>query len=146
MWKASPELAAKVNAFRSWVNSVDSLADKYSVDPEPVDFASEKSKSIRAQDLVSNLEAFYKSSSLPAETAAWDPADKAAKEALVVEAEKDQAETNALIVEMEALLAARKANRTSRTTSVNDIYKLYPEIEKEVEGEIDERKWFKDAM
>mmetsp|Transcript_25253 Transcript_25253/g.39099 ORF Transcript_25253/g.39099 Transcript_25253/m.39099 type:complete len:175 (-) Transcript_25253:144-668(-) len=146
MWKASPELAAKANAFRSWVNSVDTLAAKYSADPAPVDFKSEKAAAIRAQDLISNLESFYKSTSLPAEKSEWDPADKAAKEALIAQAEQDQEETKALIAELEALAAERIANRTDRKTSVKDIYKLYPEIEKEVETEIDDRKWFKDTM
>ena len=146
MWKASPEISGKVNAFRSWVNSVDTLAEKYSAAPAPVDFKSTKAGSIRAKDLVANLEAFYKSNELPAEIHSWDAADKAAKEAMVVEAEKDQAETKALIAELEELVDVRATNRTSRDTSVKDIYKLYPDIEKEVEGEIDERKWFKDTL
>ena len=146
MWKATPEVSAKVNAFRSWVNSVDTLADKYSSAPTPVDFKSTKAESIRAKDLVANLESFYKSTKLPAEVHAWDAADKAAKEAMIGQAEQDQAETKALIAELEELVSARTTNRTSRTTSVKDIYKLYPEIEKEVEAEIDDRKWFKDTM
>jgi len=146
MWKASPEVAAKANAFRSWVNSVDALAEKYSSDPVPVDFKSDKASAIRAQDLLASLEDFYKSTTLPAETHAWDAADKAAKEAMIAEAEQDQADTRALIAELEELAALRKANRTSRETSVSDIYKMYPEIEEEVEKEIDERKWFKDAV
>lgn len=146
MWKASPELAAKANAFRSWVLSVDTLAAKYNAAPAPVDFKSEKAAAVRAQDLVSNLESFYKSTSLPAEKSEWDPTDKASKEALVSQAQKDQEETKALIAELEALAVERIANRTDRKTSVKDIYKLYPEIETEVETEIDERKWFKDTL
>ncbi|GFH51237.1 hypothetical protein CTEN210_07713 [Chaetoceros tenuissimus] len=144
-FKSNPELSAAVSSFRAWAASAESMAEKYSAAPSDIDFAGYKG-AVRDQSLVDSVEAFYKASEPAAETYEWSAEDKADKMAQIEEAKGRLAFTQEMIEETEAELAFLKANRTSRETSGSDIKEAYPDIAEETEKELEERKWFKDAI
>lgn len=74
-----------VAGFRAWTAQADTMADKYSAAPSPIDFATAK-KSIRDKALVDGLEQFAKSFTPPAETYEWSEDDKASKLQLIEDA------------------------------------------------------------
>ena len=121
------------------------MAEKYSAPPTPVDFAGAKD-SVRDKSLVEGLEAFYSSTSPAAEVYEWSAEDKADKLQQIEDAKGRLAFTQEMIEETEAELAFMKENTTTRDTSVNDMKEAYPDIAEETEKEIEERKWFKDAI
>mmetsp|Transcript_29370 Transcript_29370/g.42026 ORF Transcript_29370/g.42026 Transcript_29370/m.42026 type:complete len:134 (-) Transcript_29370:387-788(-) len=81
IFKSDTEMIAKINTFRAWVATADTMAEQYSAPPAPIDFSAVKEK-VRAKDLVENLEKFYATAQPPAETYVWDSADKAEKNAI----------------------------------------------------------------
>jgi predicted nuclease with TOPRIM domain len=121
------------------------MAEKYSAPPADVDFAGYK-KSVRDTSLVENLETFYKAASPAPETYEWSAEDKAEKLKQIDEAKGRLAFTQEMIEETEAELAFMRENRTTRETSGTDIKEAYPDIAEETEKELEERKWFKDAI
>jgi hypothetical protein len=121
------------------------MAEKYSAPPADVDFAGYK-KSVRDTSLVENLETFYKAASPAPETYEWSAEDKAEKLKQIDEAKGRLAFTQEMIEETEAELAFMRDNRTTRETSGTDIKEAYPDIAEETEKELEERKWFKDAI
>lgn len=144
-FKSNPELSAAVSAFRAWAASADAMAEKYASAPPAIDFAGYKS-SVRDQALVSSLEAFYNSNSPAPEVYEWAAEDKADKLNQIEEAKGRLAFTQEMIEETEAELEFMKANMTTRETSGSDIKENYPDIAEETEKELEERKWFKDAI
>lgn len=121
------------------------MAETYSAPPAAIDFAGIKSV-VRDTSLVGDLEAFYKTAKPAAETYEWSPEDRAEKLKQIDEAKGRLAFTQEMIEETEAELAFMKANRTTRETSGTDIKEAYPDIAEETEKELEERKWFKDAI
>jgi len=144
-FKSNPELSAAVSSFRAWAASAESMAEKYSAPPTPIDFASAKS-SVRDKTLIDNLEAFYTSSSPDAEVYEWSADEKAAKLEQIEEAKGRLAFTQEMIEETDAELDFMKTNRVGRDTSVSDMKEAYPDVAEETEKELEERKWFKDAI
>ena len=121
------------------------MAEKYSAPPADIDFAGYK-KSVRDASLVETLEGFYKAASPAPETYEWSAEDKAEKLKQIDEAKGRLAFTQEMIEETEAELAFMRDNRTTRETSGTDIKEAYPDIAEETEKELEERKWFKDAI
>ena len=144
-FKSNPEVSQAVSAFRAWVSSAETMAEKYSSPPTPIDFASSKS-SVRDTSIVEELETFYKSNTPPAEVYTWSEEDKADKATQIEEAKGRLAFTLEMIEETEKELAFMKSNRTTKETSGVDIMDAYPDVAEETEKEIEERKWFKDSM
>jgi len=144
VWKLTPRTASKVNAFRAWVTTADVMADKYNKPPAAVDFAGAK-KSIRDQDLVDTLEAFYKSASPPAEvfTAEEGVAEERAKYLDMFK--ESEAFDQELKEGVKAELDFMKANRTTKDTTIHDFKMNYPAIHEQIEDEIENREWFKDV-
>jgi len=121
------------------------MAEKYAAAPTPVDFSAHKAQ-IRDQTIVSNLEAMYKSASVPPEVHTWSEEDKAMRQGQIDEARATVEQTLQDITDTEEEIAFLKANRTTRETSVGDLKKVYPDVAEEIEGEIERREWFKDTM
>ena len=138
-------MIAKINTFRAWVASADAMAEQYSAPPAPIDFSAVKEK-VRAKDLVENLEKFYATAQPPAETYVWDSADKAEKMQLVEEAKVDREKAVSDMAFYKERLALLKINRTTRDTTAADLRRIYPDIAKEIDEEIDNREWFKDVV
>ena len=132
-----------MNAFRSWVATADAQAEKYKAAPAPVDFAGAK-KSIRDQELVAELESFYKSAKLPSETYEWDAQDKAFKEEHLAQVKEQAAFYADLKADLAKEIEFQKATRTTEDTTVYDLMCNNPTIHEEIEDEIENREWFKD--
>lgn len=121
------------------------MAEKYAAPPTPVDFAASKS-SVRDKALVEQMEAFYKSAAPAPEVYEWSEEDKSSKMEQMEDAKGRLAFTQEMIVDTEAELEFMKSNRVGRETSVNDMKEAYPDVAEETEKELEERKWFKDAI
>eukprot|EP00558_Chaetoceros_sp_UNC1202_P008666 CAMPEP_0197246766 /NCGR_PEP_ID=MMETSP1429-20130617/21932_1 /TAXON_ID=49237 /ORGANISM="Chaetoceros sp., Strain UNC1202" /LENGTH=168 /DNA_ID=CAMNT_0042707509 /DNA_START=27 /DNA_END=533 /DNA_ORIENTATION=+ len=144
-FRSNPDLAVAVSSFRAWAASAEGMAEKYSAPPAKIDFVSHKS-SVRDQSLVADLESFYGSNAPAAETYEWSSEDQADKKTQMEEAKGRMAFTQEMIEEAEAELEFMKTNRTTRETSGSDIKEAYPDIAEETEKELEERRWFKDAI
>ncbi len=144
-FKSNPEINAAVSSFRAWAASAESMAEKYSAPPSPIDFSASKS-SVRDKALVEAFESFYKSVSPAAEVYVWSEADKADKMQQIEDAKGRLAFTKEMIEETEAELEFMRSNRVGRDTSVSDMKEAYPDVAEETEKEIEDRKWFKDAI
>lgn len=145
VFRSDSEMIGKVNSFRAWVASAETMAEQYSGPPTPIDFAAVKEK-VRAKDLVDNIEKFYATAQPPAEIYVWDEADKAEKTKLVEEAKVDREKVLSDIAFYKERLAILKTNRTTRETTAADLRQLYPDIAKEIDEEIDNREWFEDVV
>jgi len=145
IFKSDSEMTAKINQFRAWIASADSMAEKYSGPPSPIDFAAAKAK-VKATDLVENLEKFYSTASPPAETYVWSEEDKAEKSALIEAAKLDRAKAMEDVAYYKERVAILKSNRTTRDTTAAQMREIYPEIAAAIDKEIDNREWFKDVV
>jgi hypothetical protein len=121
------------------------MAETYSAPPSAIDFASAKS-SVRDTSLVEGFESFYKATTPAPEVHEWSAEEKADKLQQIEDAKGRLAFTLEMIEETEAELAFMKSSRTDRDTSVSDMKEAYPDIAEETEKELEERKWFKDAI
>jgi len=110
-----------VAGFRAWTAKAETMAEKYSAPPAPIDFAAAK-KSVRDVPLVEALEAF------------------------IEDAKAGLAFTQEMIEDCEREIAFLRMNKTSRETSISDMKEVYPDIADEVETEIEKREWFKDTL
>ena len=138
-------IAAKYNKLRSWVAMSDSMYEKFTAPPGPVDFEKAK-KSVRDKELINSLEAFYATSTPPIETFAMPESE-------IVEA----AENLKLVTEVDALfkefipvlekeIEFLKVNKITMETSQYELKCNYPLIHEEIEDEIEAREWFKDTQ
>jgi hypothetical protein len=134
-----------VAGFRAWTAKAETMAEKYSAPPAPIDFAAAK-KSVRDVSLVEGLEALYLSSSPPPIKYEWSVEDQATKAQLIEDAKAGLAFTQEMIEDCEREIAYLQLNKTSRDTSVSDLKEIYPDIADEVETEIENREWFKDTL
>ena len=121
------------------------MATKYAAKPAAIDFADHK-KAVRDTSLVDSLEAFYKSAAPAPESFEWSAEERAEKLKQIDEAKGRLAFTQEMIEETEAELEFMRSNKTTRETSGSDIKEAYPDIAEETEMELEERKWFKDAI
>jgi hypothetical protein len=145
VFRGDQELAAMVAGFRAWTAKAETMAEKYSAPPPPIDFAAAK-KSVRDVPLVEALEAFYSSSSPPPLKYEWSAEDQATKAQLIEDAKAGLAFTQEMIQDCEMEIAFLRMNKTSRDTSISDMKEVYPDIADEVETEIEKREWFKDTL
>jgi hypothetical protein len=145
VFRGDQELSAMVAGFRAWTAKAETMAEKYSAPPAPIDFAAAK-KSVRDVPLVEALEAFYSSSSPPPLKYEWSAEDQATKSQLIEDAKAGLAFTQEMIEDCEREIAFLRMNKTSRETSISDMKEVYPDIADEVETEIEKREWFKDTL
>ena len=131
--------------FRAWTAKADTMSEKYSAAPTPIDFATAKGK-VRDGSLVDALEKLYASSSPPAETFEWSADDKAKKAQLIEDAKESLAFTQEMIEDTQKEISFLRVNKTTRDTSANDMKMIYPDIADEVEDEIEKREWFTDTL
>mmetsp|Transcript_29370 Transcript_29370/g.42027 ORF Transcript_29370/g.42027 Transcript_29370/m.42027 type:complete len:127 (-) Transcript_29370:155-535(-) len=65
---------------------------------------------------------------------------------LVEEAKVDREKAVSDMAFYKERLALLKINRTTRDTTAADLRRIYPDIAKEIDEEIDNREWFKDVV
>lgn len=144
VWSASPEVAAKFNSFKAWVSMTDATHEKFNKAPAAVDFTDAKKK-VRDQELVANLEAFYKSASIPVESHVMPPQEKTKSEENIALLKQVDALNKEFIPVLEKEIAFLKNNRTNSETTLFDMQVNYPLIHEEIENELENREWFKDT-
>lgn len=140
----SDEAKVELNRLRNKMTEVAKLHALYSADPAPIDFAYYKAK--LGEDLVAPFETSYASLNLPAKAdLPIEPPTKETTEAFagvdaLIKASEDR------IVELNAMIASMVAAKTGVATTLADVYAQFPEIEDEVDKEIDNHEWYKDTI
>ena len=66
--------------------------------------------------------------------------------AMFAEAQTKIAESKTRIDELTKQMNVMVAKKVGHATTVDDVYEAYPDIEKEVDDEIDKHEWAKDAV
>lgn len=120
------------------------MAEKYNKPPAPLDFKDAKKK-LRDQQLVDNLEKFYKTASPPPEVYTPPEGAKEERAKYLDMFRESEAFDQELKVGVQAELDFMKDNRTTKDTTIHDFKMNYPVIHEEVEDEIEAREWFKDT-
>ncbi|KAH8095907.1 ATP synthase D chain [Aureococcus anophagefferens] len=134
------EAKQELNRLKMALGEASLLAAKYSAAPAPIDFAAYKGKV--DDSLLALFEKEYKAVSYPAFTELDDA--KADYDAMFAEATEKIAESKTRISELTAQMNTMIAKKVGPTTTVEDVYAAYPDIEKEIDEEIDQHQWSKD--
>jgi ATP synthase D chain, mitochondrial (ATP5H) len=142
VWKAAP-IVANVSQFRSWVAVADAQAEKYRAAPTPIDFGATK-QAVRDKDLVTFMEDFYKTSTIPPETHEWAADDKAHKLSHYEQVKEQAKVYSELKEDTMKEIEFLKTTRTTDDTTVYDLMCNNPTVHEEIEDEIERREWFKD--
>ena len=127
------EAKQELNRLKMALGEASLLAAKYSAAPAPIDFAAYKGKV--DDGLLALFEKEYKAVSYPAFTDLDDA--KADYDAMFAEATEKIAESKTRISELTAQMNTMIAKKVGPTTTVEDVYAAYPDIEKEIDEEID---------
>merc|ERR1719491_479954 len=144
--RAAPAVDWTAAHFRSnpEISSAVGLAERYAAPPLPIDFKSYAD--CRDKALVDTLEAFYKGFQPEAEVHEWDAGDKADKMQQIEDAKEQLSFTQEMLDETEVELAFMRDNKTSLDSDGSHVKDAYPDIAEETEKELEERRWFKDAI
>jgi len=136
------EAVGAINRFRAVVGEVESLSTLYSAEPLPIDFESYRSK-LTNSSVVDDFEAEYSAVTFPKFEGAIKPEFESKSEEIIANASDAVAESKAAIAELETRLTAMNHIRHGNP-SVTDVYAAYPEIQAEVDEEIETHQWCKD--
>ena len=128
---ATPSTRPREGQFRDGVRS-----------PQAIDFAAYKGK-VDAS-LLALAEKEFKGVQYPP-FAELDEA-KAEYDAMFAEAQQKIAESKTRIDELTKQMNVMVAKKVGHATTVDDVYEAYPDIDKEVDDEIDKHEWAKDAV
>uniref|UniRef100_A0A7S3JVE1 ATP synthase subunit d, mitochondrial n=1 Tax=Aureoumbra lagunensis TaxID=44058 RepID=A0A7S3JVE1_9STRA len=138
------EAKSEINRLKVMASEISSLEAKYLGEPEPIDFSMYKSK--LGAGVVDKIEALYSQVHIPKfPDGGMTPEEENELDQTLKEADKLIDESKARIVELNAEIASLKASKVGPDTTVEDIYKAFPEIEKEVDEEIHNHEWGKDV-
>ena len=138
----SDEGKQELNRLKMALNEAELLKQKYSSAPAAIDFAAYKGK-VDAS-LLALAEKEFKAVQYPP-FAELDEA-KAEYDAMFAEADQKIAESKTRIDELTKQMNVMVAKKVGHATTVDDVYEAYPDIEKEVDDEIDKHEWAKDAV
>lgn len=122
----------------------DAMHEKYQAPPSPIDFATTK-KAVRDGGLVDVLEAFYKSSTPPAEKYEMPQEETTKSEETIVYLKELDKLNKELLPVIEKEIAFYETTRTNANTTMYDMKINYPSIHEEIEDELERREWFKDT-
>ena len=138
----SDEGKQELNRLKMALNEAELLKQKFSGAPAAIDFAAYKGK-VDAS-LLALAEKEFKGVQYPP-FAELDEA-KAEYDAMFAEAQQKIAESKTRIDELTKQMNVMVAKKVGHSTTVDDVYEAYPDIEKEVDDEIDKHEWAKDAV
>ena len=138
----SDEGKQELNRLKMALNEAELLKQKFSGAPAAIDFAAYKGK-VDAS-LLALAEKEFKGVQYPP-FAELDEA-KAEYDAMFAEAAQKIAESKTRIDELTKQMNVMVAKKVGHATTVDDVYEAYPDIEKEVDDEIDKHEWAKDAV
>ncbi|CAM9288797.1 unnamed protein product [Heterosigma akashiwo] len=169
----SDSAKAELNRYKALCGEIQGLYKAASAAPAPIDFAAYRAKLGAAH--VDGVESAYKAAAVPAYGIGWireleaagafaaspelqalhadlsgfvaDAAGfQASHDAIVAEANEAVAASEARVAELEALIATMEGKKIGLDTTVADVLARHPEIEKEVDEEINNHEWAKDTM
>lgn len=109
-------------------------------DVPPIDFAAYKSK-IGDDELVDSMQAAYKELTYPKAQNTLLAQSEAKLTELTNQAKQAAEESSQRVKELSALLSKLTENRTTADTTVDEVAKLYPQIEEEIKTENANNKW-----
>lgn len=140
-----PKVRASFDQLRKTYSSIEKDASIYCKEPKPIDFEFYKNK-IKSPDLVNAMEKDYNAMVFPAIDPAQFENQNAAEFKKVVETTLELVKSSKeRIVELEDTIDLMEKTRSSRETTIEELEILYPEILKEIDEEIGNYDWGKDA-
>lgn len=119
----------------------DSTAEKYSKPPTPIEF---NKVNVRDKELVQTLQAFYQSNQPPPETHSMPEQEKAEQEETLTYLKEVDEINKELLPVIEQEIDFYSTTRTTRDTTLVEMFENYPLIHEEIEDEIEQREFFKD--
>lgn len=139
---------AAVNQLRAKHGEISALASTYAEPPPPIDFEAYKAK-ISSKDIVAKFEEEYSKINIDEATYAqymqlMHPEDTSDKEAKAAEVAASVEESKGKIAELSKLVALMESKMTGPTTTLEDLYEVYPDLQAEIEDEIENHEWSKD--
>lgn len=138
----SDEGKQELNRLKMALGEAELLAQKFAGAPAAIDFASYKGKVDAG--VLAMAEKEFKGVQYPP-FAQLDEA-KAEYDAMFAEAQTKIAESKTRIDELTKQKNLMVAKKVGHSTTVDDVYEAYPDIEAEVDEEIDKHQWAKDAV
>lgn len=140
------DLKRSLNILRGKANEITSNHAKFASNPSPIDFESYKKKLRFTSSAVDSLEKVYASRQLPKYVAVL-PEFEAKKRAAVMEIAKSTvAAANVDLQNLNKQLKDFEKFRITDLTTYKQLRNRFPQIGMEIENEINEHKWMKDAM
>lgn len=128
------------------LGEIEGLANKYATPPAPLDFTKYKESIQYNRDLVEQLEKFYQVNvtklALPTESLSEET--KMEDSAFLQEVQDASSKYAELIQMWEQEIALLEQNKVSPTTTLADLYEVYPEIAEELEDDMDDFNLIKD--
>mmetsp|Transcript_4348 Transcript_4348/g.13312 ORF Transcript_4348/g.13312 Transcript_4348/m.13312 type:complete len:172 (+) Transcript_4348:126-641(+) len=144
---SSEEAKQELNRLRGKLGEIAKLKATYGEEPAAIDFEYYKSK--LGPELVAPFESTFTALEFPSVVEAeveGAAADAKASGEHVAEADSLIAASKARIAELKTMIATMEAKKTSETTTIADVYEQFPEIEQEVDEEINNHEWSKDTI
>jgi len=138
------EASGAINRYRAVAGEIESLAVKYSSPPPPIDFAAYRAK-LSDASVVDAFEADSKALTFPKFEGALKEEFETKAGEIVASAASAVEESKLAIAELEEQLKAMEHIRSGNPT-ISDVYAAYPEIQKEVDEEIETHQWCKDTF
>uniref|UniRef100_A0A7S2CQH6 ATP synthase subunit d, mitochondrial n=1 Tax=Florenciella parvula TaxID=236787 RepID=A0A7S2CQH6_9STRA len=128
---------------RATYGEIQGLANTYAEPPSPIDFAGYKAK-IAAPGLVEKFEAAYNGVSYPKAVARELDEVRQEHATMIADAEQSVADSVSRIEALTALVETMESNMVSPDTTLEQLYEVYPDLEAEIEAEIEAHEWGKD--
>ncbi len=145
VWK-HPVVLSAMSAQSARLGEVQSLATQYAAPPTALDFTKYKDSIKTNRDLVEQLEKFYKANITTVALAkeSLSPEEKLEDEAFLQEVQTVSAQYAELIQMWEKEITLLEENKVSKTTTLAQLYEVYPEIAEELEDDMDDFNLIKD--
>lgn len=141
----SDEARQGVNRLRLTLAEIAKLKMQYGAEPAPIDFAYYKSKLDPL--VVATFEESYATLDFPKKAAVpLDETDAAATKEHLAAADALIKESEDRIAELKNKISMMEEKMTGPTTTIADVFAQFPELEAEVDEEINKHEWYKDAI
>jgi hypothetical protein len=138
----SPHAKAELSKLQGLYTKVQTEAKLLSDNPAPIDFNGYKSK-VRNVGVVNEIEQALKAVQYPVGENTTAGKAEAKLQELVGQAKASSEASGKRASELKEFLNRLQANRTTVDTTVDDVAKLYPQLEKEIEEETANQQWGK---
>jgi len=134
---------SELSRLRATYGEIQALSNTYSTPPPPIDFEYYKSK-ISDSEVVAKFEAEYKNVAYPQCVVDELAEIKTQYDELFEQAEASVNDSKSRIEVLTEMAEQMEAKKTGYSTSLEDVYAMYPELEAEIDEEIANHEWGKD--